>query len=76
MSVGLLTQKDVRLLGPSFRRLWLVEDAPCFSQLIQAIDEADRDLSRLRLPDIHLEHFLSLQDDDPQGEPAPRAKLG
>ena len=42
VAVGLLTARDVELLGPTFDRLWPVEDTPCFSQLIQAIDEADR----------------------------------
>jgi hypothetical protein len=48
VAVGLLTQNDVELLGPTFDRLWPVEDAPCFSGLLQAIDEADRDLWRER----------------------------
>lgn len=48
VAVGLLTREDVRLLGPSFNRLWPVEDAPCFSGLLQAIDEADRQLHQER----------------------------
>lgn len=44
VAVGLLTRNDVRLLGPSFDRLWPVEDAPCFSGLLQAIDKADRQI--------------------------------
>ena len=43
VAVGLLTKNDVRLLRPSFDRLWPVDDTPCFSQLLQAIDEADRE---------------------------------
>jgi len=43
VAVGLLTRRDIRVLGPTFRRLWPVEETPCFSQLLQAIDEADRD---------------------------------
>ena len=46
IAVGLLTQNDVRLLGPTFDRLWPVEDTPCFSELLQKIDEADRELGR------------------------------
>ena len=42
IAVGLLTQRDVRLLGPTFDRLWPVEDAPDFDHLLRAIDEADR----------------------------------
>ena len=48
VAVGLLTRKDLTLLGPTFDRAWPVEDTPCFSQLLQAIDEADRELSRER----------------------------
>lgn len=44
VAVGLLTQRDVNLLGPTFERLWPVEEAPCFSCLLKAIDEADRKL--------------------------------
>lgn len=48
IAVALLTQSDVRLLGPSFERLWPVEDAPCFGGLLRAIDDADRELWRER----------------------------
>jgi hypothetical protein len=44
VAVGLLTRNDVRLLGPSFDRLWPVEEASAFSGLLQAIDQADRRL--------------------------------
>ena len=44
VAVGLLTQRDVNLLGPTFERLWPVEDAPDFEELLAAIDEAERDL--------------------------------
>ncbi|WP_344699535.1 hypothetical protein [Sphingomonas limnosediminicola] len=46
VAIGLLTKNDVQLLGPTFRRIWPDEETPCFSQLLQPIDEADRDLSR------------------------------
>jgi hypothetical protein len=46
VAVGLLTRNDVRLLGPSFERLWPVEEAPHFHGLLRAIDEADRRLRR------------------------------
>ena len=42
VAVGLLTQREVELLGDGFSRLWPVDDTPCFMELIQAIDEADR----------------------------------
>lgn len=44
MAVGLLTQRDLSLLGNSFTRLWPLEEAPCFERLIEAIDQAERDL--------------------------------
>ncbi len=44
VAVGLLTQRDVDVLGHGFSRLWPVDETPCFSDLLQAIDEADREL--------------------------------
>ena len=44
VAVGLLTQRDLTLLGPAFDRIWPVEQAPGFSELLRAIDEADRQL--------------------------------
>lgn len=46
VAVGLLTQRDLNLLGPTFERTWPVEDAPVFSELVRAIDEADRRLEK------------------------------
>jgi hypothetical protein len=46
VAVGLLTQQDVNLLGPTFHRLWPVEDVPCFLELVEAIDEAERGSDR------------------------------
>jgi hypothetical protein len=48
VAVGLLTQRDVELLGHSFDRLWPVDETPCFGALLRAIDEADRELWRER----------------------------
>jgi hypothetical protein len=48
VAVGLLTQADLNLLGPTLQRVWPVDEAACFPQLLQAIDEADREL--------HIEH--------------------
>jgi hypothetical protein len=53
VAVGLLTQNDVRLLGPSFERLWPVEEAPHFGDLLRAIDEADRRLRNERQSATH-----------------------
>jgi hypothetical protein len=41
VAVALLTQRDLSLLGPTFDRVWPVEEAPSFSELLRAIDEAD-----------------------------------
>ena len=46
VAVGLLTQGDLALLGPAFDRAWPIDEAPCFTGLLEAIDEADRDLRR------------------------------
>lgn len=48
MAVGLLTQRDVEVLGAGFDRLWPVDETPCFSQLLQAIDDADKEMWRQR----------------------------
>lgn len=46
MAVGLLTQRDLTLLGPTFERAWPAEEVPQFDELLRAIDEADRRLQR------------------------------
>ena len=48
VAVGLLTQRDLDALGNGFHRLWPVDETPCFANLLQAIDEADRELRRER----------------------------
>jgi hypothetical protein len=50
VAVALLTRNDVRLLGPSFDRLWPVDETPCFGGLLEAIDEAERRLAEERRP--------------------------
>ena len=44
VAVGLLTEQDLTLLGPTFTRLWPVEEAPEFDDLVRAIDEADQQM--------------------------------
>ena len=44
--VGLLTARELEILGPTFNRIWPVDEAPCFTGLLEAIDEADQDLCR------------------------------
>jgi hypothetical protein len=46
VAVGLLTQRDLNVLGPTFDRAWPVEEAPEFDDLVRAIDEAERKLCR------------------------------
>ena len=48
VAVGLLTPHDLNLLGPSFDRVWPVEEAPSFDELLKAIDDADRRLQKAR----------------------------
>ena len=52
VAVGLLTQREVELLGDGFSRLWPVDNTPCFTELIQAIDEADRKFEQEHQSDV------------------------
>ena len=45
VAVGLLTQHELTVLGPAFDRVWPVEEAPSFAELLRAIDAADRKLN-------------------------------
>jgi hypothetical protein len=42
-AVALVTRSELTVLGPAFARSWQVEQAPCFGELLAAIDEADRE---------------------------------
>lgn len=42
VAVGLLTQRDVDVLGQGFRRAFPVDDLADFQSLLRAIDKADR----------------------------------
>jgi len=44
VAVGLLTKRELSVLGPAFDRAWPVEEAPSFNELLRAIDEADQRL--------------------------------
>lgn len=46
IAIGLLTRRDLKVLGPTFDRVWPVEEAPHFNELLRAIDEADRRLQQ------------------------------
>jgi hypothetical protein len=48
VAVALLTRPELQTLGTAFDRAWPVDQEPCFSGLLQAIDEADRQLWRQR----------------------------
>jgi len=41
VAIGLLTRKDLSLLGPAFDCAWPVDEAPSFIELLKKIDEAD-----------------------------------
>lgn len=68
VAIGLLTQREVELLGHGFSRLWPVDDTACFDDLLRAIDEAERELnrfSRSEAPSAQL-----------QEQPGPRTMAG
>ena len=48
VAVGLLTEDNLSCLGKSLKRVWKVDETPCFGSLMSAIDEADRELWRER----------------------------
>ena len=48
VAVALLTQRQVDRLGNSLQQSWPIDDTPCFTGLLQAIDEAERDVWRDR----------------------------
>ena len=50
VAIGLLTQEELGLLGPAFRRAWPVQEAPHFDELLRAIDQADAALKTAPLP--------------------------
>lgn len=47
-AVALLTRSEAASLGPTFERLWPIDETPCFTGLLTAIDEADRQIWRER----------------------------
>ena len=53
VAVGLLTQREVELLGDGFSRLWPVDNTSCFTELIEAIDEADRKFEQEHQNDVN-----------------------
>jgi hypothetical protein len=53
VAVGLLTASDLERLGSNFSRAYPVEDAPRFSELLRAIDEAERKLHQHQDEQMH-----------------------
>jgi hypothetical protein len=71
VAVGLLTSEDLVRLGPTFQRAWPVEDTSCFSSLLLAIDEADREVRQGRTDSMKQ---TTLEFDDAQVTLASEAK--
>ena len=46
VAIGLLTRRELNILGAGFDRAWPIEEAPEFETLLRAIDEADRKLNQ------------------------------
>ena len=44
VAIGRLTRRDLSLLGPTFDRVWPLEEAAAFNELLRAIDQAERKL--------------------------------
>jgi hypothetical protein len=42
VAVGLLTRTNVNQLGSSLKKVFPIDETPCFQDLLRAIDEADR----------------------------------
>jgi hypothetical protein len=45
VAVGLLTERDLTLLGSTFAHVWPVQEAPHYHELLSAIDDADQQLA-------------------------------
>ena len=49
VAVGLLTERDLQVLGQGFRRMYRLAEGDDFDELLRRIDVAEQD--RLRVPD-------------------------
>lgn len=45
-AVGMLSQRDLDNLGAGLRRMFKMDETPCFVDLLSAIDKADLDFRR------------------------------
>jgi len=43
VAVGLLTQNQVDRYGRALKKVFPIQDTPCFTELLRLIDEADRE---------------------------------
>jgi hypothetical protein len=50
IAVGLLTRRDLNLLGPTFDRVFPVEEVPQFDELLEKIDAGERERGREPAP--------------------------
>ena len=46
VAFALLTQDDLDRFRGSLTSVWPIDYVPCFEELLEAIDEADRELAR------------------------------
>jgi hypothetical protein len=56
VAIALVTREELRSLGPTFDRAYPVDETPCFTELLVAIDEADREIWRARDKEIASPH--------------------
>ena len=43
VGVGLLTRTNIKKLGSDLKKVFPIDETPCFQELLRAIDEADRE---------------------------------
>ena len=48
VAVCLVTEQELQLLGAGFSRAWPIDHTPCFEGLLEAIDDAEREMWRVR----------------------------
>lgn len=46
VALALVTRKELDLLGPQFDCAYPIDETPCFGELLQAIDLADRQIGK------------------------------
>ena len=63
VAVGLLTQRQLERIGPDLKHVWPIDETPCFSELLLAIDDADRERWRERddAPDLFAPQMIVQQ---------------